>query len=125
MPIIMNVIEACKYKEKYPDRKVYYKEAYTEDHEELSFVEELISFRDELRFELTEGSYPRGWDQDNSQWSHFYNRHIFGEIYCETEEDEITRLETEKNKKEKLLQKEKEELDKQIENLQKKRSKLK
>lgn len=92
MPIRMNVIESCRYKEKFPNRKVFYKYDYKEDVIDCYFIEELQCFRDEFRFELIEGKYPEYWDQDDYGWSHFYNRHIFGDMICETEEEEKERL---------------------------------
>lgn len=120
MPVIMNVVDACKYKNEHPKRKVYYKEERTHDY----FIEELESFREEFSFRLSEGDYPEYWDQDNYGMSNFYNRHIFGDIYCETAEEEVERLEKARIAQEAAVEREKKKLDAQIAELEAQRKKL-
>lgn len=98
MPKKMNLIDACAYKLQFPSREVVYMWRYSKNPVYLAVVEELIIDEEELKFVSADGEYPSQIEESNYGKSHFYARHIFGDILCETAEEEANRYKEEEER---------------------------
>lgn len=127
MPHKLNLVEAVNYKERNPEYKVLFVHSKEDDYSDYTeyYEEELTTNRGEYCFRLREGfEYPSHYDHENSGWSNVYNRHLFGQMLAETEDEYVERTLKEIEDKQALVDKEQRELNALLERKKQEKARL-